>query len=63
MLPTPSLAPAPALDLSLFQQTSHNPSYASLTNDFALAGQLHDYCIPVNSYFPPANVMAQSTLR
>jgi threonine-phosphate decarboxylase len=54
-----SFVSAPALDLSLFRQTSHNPSYASLTNDFELAGQLHDYCIPVNSYFPPANVMAQ----
>ncbi|RTQ53716.1 histidinol-phosphate aminotransferase family protein [Hymenobacter gummosus] len=52
-----SAHPTPGLDLSLFQQTSHSPSYASLTQNFEHAGELHDYCIPVNSYFPPTRVM------
>ncbi|WP_375438098.1 pyridoxal phosphate-dependent aminotransferase [uncultured Hymenobacter sp.] len=53
------ISPNASLDLSLFQQTSHSPSYASLTNNFEDAGHLHDYCIPVNSYFPPATMMAE----
>lgn len=62
--PFPMQAHAPiaqlaGLDLTLFQQTTHSPSYASLTNNFEYAGQLHDYCIPVNSYFPPAAVMQE----
>lgn len=44
-------------DTSLFAKTTHNPSYASLTNQFADINNLRDYCIPVNSYFPPAQVM------
>lgn len=56
---SPSLASSTRFDLSLFQQTTHSPSYASLTNNFEDAAHLHDYCIPVNSYFPPANVLEQ----
>lgn len=51
------VAPAASPDLALFQRTSHNPSYASLTHNFEHAQQLHDYCIPVNSYFPPTRVL------
>lgn len=46
-------------NLGLFQTTSHSPSYASLTNNFQHAGQLKDYCIPVNSYFPTPSVMEE----
>lgn len=47
------------IDLRLFNRTSHNPSFASLTNNFENMANLRDYCIPVNSYFPPASVMAE----
>lgn len=46
-----------AFDLNLFNDTSHNPSYASLTNNFEFANDLKDYCIPVNTYFPPQGVL------
>jgi threonine-phosphate decarboxylase len=46
-------------DVALFQTTSHSPSYASLTNNFENAGQLKDYCIPVNSYFPTPGIMQE----
>jgi threonine-phosphate decarboxylase len=46
-------------DAALFQTTSHSPSYASLTNNFENAGELKDYCIPVNSYFPTPNIMQE----
>lgn len=44
-------------NVALFDQTTHNPSYASLTNNFEAIHGLKDYCIPVNSYFPPDHVM------
>jgi threonine-phosphate decarboxylase len=44
-------------DTRLFGKTTHNPSFASLTNQFSDINGLRDYCIPVNSYFPPAGVM------
>ncbi|WP_062058213.1 pyridoxal phosphate-dependent aminotransferase [Aquimarina longa] len=46
-------------DLNLFTTTTHNPSYASLTNNFNTINGLKDYCIPVNTYFPPDSVMNQ----
>jgi histidinol-phosphate/aromatic aminotransferase/cobyric acid decarboxylase-like protein len=46
-----------SFDTSLFAKTTHNPSYASLTKQFSEVNNLRDYCIPVNSYFPPAQVM------
>lgn len=53
----------PELDLSLFQHAAHSPSFASLTNNFEQAAHLHDYCIPVNSYFPPQPVMEELTRK
>lgn len=44
-------------DTGLFAKTTHNPSYASLTKQFSEINGLRDYCIPVNSYFPPTQVM------
>lgn len=46
-----------SFDTRLFAATTHNPSYASLTKNFTHINNLRDYCIPVNSYFPPAQVM------
>lgn len=44
-------------DVALFDATTHNPSFASLTNHFRNDNGLKDYCIPVNSYFPPQRIM------
>jgi len=46
-----------AFDTSLFAKTTHNPSFASLTKHFTEINGLRDYCIPVNPYFPPQQVM------
>ena len=42
------------VDLSLFDQTSHTPSLFRLEQSMGggMYGQIRDYCIPVNSYFP-----------
>lgn len=45
------------VDFNLFNNTSHNPSYASLTNNFENINGLKDYCIPANYYFPPPSTM------
>lgn len=47
----------PGFDTSLFAKTTHNPSFASLTKQFTEINGLRDYCIPVNPYFPPQEVM------
>lgn len=47
----------PCFDTSLFAKTTHNPSFASLTKQFSEINGLRDYCIPVNPYFPPQQVM------
>lgn len=44
-------------NLNLFNETTHNPSYASLTNNFDNINGLRDFCIPVNTYFPSKPVM------
>lgn len=44
-------------DTSLFAKTTHNPSFASLTKQFTEINGLRDYCIPVNPYFPPQEIM------
>jgi Histidinol-phosphate/aromatic aminotransferase and cobyric acid decarboxylase len=46
-------------DIELFDKTTHNPSFASLTNNFKNDSGLKDYCIPVNSYFPPDHIMQE----
>jgi threonine-phosphate decarboxylase len=57
-LPNPAMAAdIKHFDTSLFAKTTHNPSYASLTKQFTEINNLRDYCIPVNSYFPPSHVM------
>lgn len=55
----PSIKDNNNFDVSLFEKTTHNPSFASLTNNFEQTHNLKDYCIPVNTYFPPQGVMDQ----
>lgn len=38
----------------LFEVRSHNPSYFAVKDSDACAGELLDFCIPVNLHFPPA---------
>lgn len=59
---TPASASS-AFDTSLFAKTTHNPSFASLTKQFSEINGLRDYCIPVNPYFPPQNVMEKLQAR
>ncbi|HTF97001.1 MAG TPA: histidinol-phosphate transaminase [Cellvibrio sp.] len=51
---TPSSA---IFDTNLFANTTHNPSFSSLTKQFTEINGLRDYCIPVNPYFPPPAIM------
>jgi len=48
---------AKPFDIALFDKTTHNPSFANLIDNFEFTHGLKDYCIPVNSYFPPQSVM------
>jgi histidinol-phosphate/aromatic aminotransferase/cobyric acid decarboxylase-like protein len=44
-------------DLSVFENTRHSPPFLSLER--ALPGRrLHDFCVPVNSYFPTPEMFA-----
>ena len=38
---------------NLFNVRSHNPSFFAVKNSDAYSGELIDFCIPVNLYFPP----------
>ncbi len=47
------------IDLSLFEKSAHNASFFSLKESMADPSLvLRDYCIPVNSYFPPQEAIA-----
>jgi threonine-phosphate decarboxylase len=37
----------------IFNVRSHNPSYFAVRESLAFAGELLDFCIPVNLHFPP----------
>lgn len=46
------------VNLELFNRTSHNPSYHSLQSSMGdIDLKIIDYCIPVNSYFPTAEMI------
>jgi histidinol-phosphate/aromatic aminotransferase/cobyric acid decarboxylase-like protein len=48
------------VDLSLFDGTRHSPSWASLSRSMARGdGKITDFCIPVNPYFPTAEMFAR----
>jgi histidinol-phosphate/aromatic aminotransferase/cobyric acid decarboxylase-like protein len=42
---------------SLFDVRSHNPSFFAVKESAAYAGELLDFCIPVNLHFPPAELV------
>lgn len=42
---------------SLFDVRSHNPSFFAVKESAAFAGELLDFCIPVNLHFPPAELV------
>src|SRR5262245_27198661 len=45
------------LDLSLFETTRHSPAFGTLSRLSAPRGvKLVDYCVPVNPYFPTADM-------
>ena len=41
----------------LFDVSSHNPSYFSVKANTNYRGEIIDFCIPVNLYFPPAELI------
>lgn len=43
--------------LDLFQTKSHNPSFNSIKSSVKTGTELIDYCVPVNRYFPPAQLV------
>jgi histidinol-phosphate/aromatic aminotransferase/cobyric acid decarboxylase-like protein len=48
------------VDLSLFDSTRHSPSWASLSRSMARTdGKITDFCIPVNPYFPTAEMFSR----
>lgn len=42
---------------NLFDVQSHNPSFFAVKNSRSFAGELLDFCIPVNLHFPPTELM------
>ncbi len=47
------------VDLTLFENSPHSPSFHSLTRSMNAKGRgLRDYCIPVNPYFPTPAMFA-----
>jgi histidinol-phosphate/aromatic aminotransferase/cobyric acid decarboxylase-like protein len=43
----------------MFQQTAHSPSYFELSRRIGDGGQLIDFCIPCNPYFPTSAMFQQ----
>lgn len=43
----------------LFATAAHNPSFHAIRAQGGHAGELIDFCVPVNAYFPPAALMEQ----
>ena len=43
----------------LFATAAHNPSFHAIRAQGGHAGELLDFCVPVNAYFPPAALMEQ----
>src|SRR4051794_24970437 len=39
--------------LDFFRTSRHNPSFYEIRSKTSYKGELQDFCIPVNSYFPP----------
>jgi len=45
------------LDAGYFQTDAHNPSYFTIATNTQYKGDLTDYCVPVNHYFPPEELL------
>ena len=43
--------------LDYFRTSSHNPSFYEIQSKTSYKGELLDFCIPVNSYFPPPKLV------
>ena len=43
----------------LFATAAHNPSFHAIRAQGGHAGELLDFCVPVNAYFPPTALMEQ----
>lgn len=41
----------------LFNRKAHNPSFSSLQSEGQFQGELVDFCVPVNPYFPPKQLI------
>jgi histidinol-phosphate/aromatic aminotransferase/cobyric acid decarboxylase-like protein len=53
-----------AIDLGLFDRTAHSPSMLALRRAAGTgAAPIHDFCIPVNPYFPPPAMLAAIRAR
>ena len=47
------------MDLGLFRQGSHSPSFSTLARSMGGAGNVADFCIPCNPYFPTPDMFGQ----
>lgn len=43
----------------IFATAAHNPSYFTIRSQSGYAGELLDFCVPVNPYFPPPQLMQE----
>jgi histidinol-phosphate/aromatic aminotransferase/cobyric acid decarboxylase-like protein len=48
-----------SVDLALFRQGSHSPSFSTISRSMGGAKNVVDFCIPCNPYFPTPDVFAQ----
>jgi hypothetical protein len=46
---------------TLFERTSHNPSWRSVQAAVGAQRELIDFCVPVNPYFPPPELLQEIT--
>ncbi|MFP5407318.1 MAG: aminotransferase class I/II-fold pyridoxal phosphate-dependent enzyme, partial [Gammaproteobacteria bacterium] len=49
--------PATEAVSALFERKSHNPSFHAIRSATDYQGMLLDFCVPVNTYFPPAEMV------
>jgi histidinol-phosphate/aromatic aminotransferase/cobyric acid decarboxylase-like protein len=47
------------MDLDLFRQGTHSPSFSALSRSMGGAENVADFCIPCNPYFPTPDMFAQ----
>ena len=53
-----------SMDLGMFRQGNHSPSYATLARSMGSASEeLSDFCIPCNPYFPTPEMFAELSAK